>query len=143
MSKRKLLVLGGKPIGSCELVRAAQDQGFYVVVADYLPVAASPAKQIADASWELSTADLGALKQRCIEERIDGVLSGVHEFNLRKMAALSEMLELPCYCTEAQQICAMISLVLRKLVVKLALLFQVNILKLKHTTCLFQPILLQ
>ena len=37
----------------------------------------------------------------------------------------------------------MISLVLRKLVVKLALLFQVNILKLKHTTCLFQPILLQ
>lgn len=103
MSKRKLLVLGGKPIGSCELVRAAQDQGFYVVVADYLPVAASPAKQIADASWELSTADLGALKQRCIEERIDGVLSGVHEFNLRKMAALSEMLELPCYCTEAQQ----------------------------------------
>lgn len=103
MSKRKLLVLGGKPIGSCELVRAAQDQGFYVVVADYLPVAASPAKQIADASWELSTADLDALKQRCIEEGIDGVLSGVHEFNLRKMAALSEMLELPCYCTEAQQ----------------------------------------
>lgn len=43
------------------------------------------------------------MKQRCIEERIDGVLSGVHEFNLRKMAALSEMLELPCYCTEAQQ----------------------------------------
>lgn len=103
MSKKKLLVLGGKPIGSCELVRAAQDLGFYVVVADYLPVSESPAKQIADASWELSTADTSALKKRCIEEKIDGILSGVHEFNLRKMAALAEALELPCYCTEWQQ----------------------------------------
>lgn len=103
MSKKKLLVLGGKPIGSCELVRAAQDLGFYVVVADYLPVSESPAKQIADASWELSTADTSALKKRCIEEKIDGILSGVHEFNLRKMAALAEALGLPCYCTEWQQ----------------------------------------
>lgn len=103
MSKKKLLVLGGKPIGSCELVRAAQDLGLYVVVADYLPVSESPAKQIADASWELSTADTIALKKRCIEEKIDGILSGVHEFNLRKMAALAEALELPCYCTEWQQ----------------------------------------
>lgn len=103
MSKKKLLVLGGKPIGSCELVRAAQDLGFYVVVADYLPVSESPAKQIADASWELSTADTSALKKRCLEEGIDGVLSGVHEFNLRKMAALAEALDLPCYCTELQQ----------------------------------------
>lgn len=103
MSKKKLLVLGGKPIGSCELVRAAQDLGLYVVVADYLPVSESPAKQIADASWELSTADTSALKKRCIEEKIDGILSGVHEFNLRKMAALAEALELPCYCTEWQQ----------------------------------------
>lgn len=103
MSRKKLLVLGGKPIGSCELVLAAQDLGFHVIVADYLPVDESPAKQIADAHWELSTADIDTLKKRCEEEKIDGVLSGVHEFNLRKMAALAEALDLPCYCTEAQQ----------------------------------------
>lgn len=103
MSKRKLLILGGKPIGSCELVRAAQEAGYHVVVADYLPVEDSPAKHIADESWDISTDDLDALKERCGEEGISGILSGVHEFNLRKMAALSEVLGLPCYCTEDQQ----------------------------------------
>lgn len=103
MSKRKLLVLGGKPIGSCELVRAAQNLGFFVIVADYLPVEDSPAKQIADAHWDVSTSDIEMLKSRCEEEGVGGVLAGVHEFNLRKMAALSEALGLSCYCTEEQQ----------------------------------------
>lgn len=103
MSKKKLLVLGGKPIGSCELVRAAQNQGYHVVVTDYLSAEDSPAKQIADEGWDLSTADIEALKERCEEEGICGILSGVHEFNLQKMAALSESLGLPCYCTANQQ----------------------------------------
>lgn len=34
---KKLLVLGGKPIGSCEVVEYAKKEGAYVVVADYLP----------------------------------------------------------------------------------------------------------
>lgn len=103
MSKRKLLILGGKPIGSCELVRAAQDAGYHVVVTDYLPAEDSPAKQLADEAWNISTDDLDFLKARCQEEGISGVLSGVHEFNLRKMAVLSDALGLPCYCTEDQQ----------------------------------------
>ena len=103
MSKRKLLILGGKPIGSCELVRAAQDAGYHVVVTDYLPAEDSPAKQLADEAWNISTDDLDSLKSRCQEEGISGVLSGVHEFNLRKMAVLSDALGLPCYCTEDQQ----------------------------------------
>ena len=45
---KKLLVLGGKPIGSVELVERAKELGAYVIVADYLPIEQSPAKRIAD-----------------------------------------------------------------------------------------------
>ena len=103
MSKKKLLVLGGKPIGSYELVDAAKSLGHYVIVTDYLPKAESPAKRIADESWDISTGDIDALKAACRETGVDGVLAGVHEFNLQKMALLAEELGMPCYCTVAQQ----------------------------------------
>lgn len=49
---KKILVLGGKPIGSVELVERAKQLGAYVVVADYLPKEESPAKRIADESCD-------------------------------------------------------------------------------------------
>lgn len=96
---KKLLVLGGKPIGSCEIVEYAQNEGAYVVVADYLPKELSAAKRIADESLEVSTADLDALKQFIIDNKIDGVYTGVHEFNIGKMLELCKELNLPCYTT--------------------------------------------
>ena len=98
----KLLVLGGKPIGSCELVKYAKAQGDYVVVADYLAPEASPAKRLADESWDASTADVDDLCERCREQGIDSVLSGVHEFNLDKMARVAQKMGYPCYCTPEQ-----------------------------------------
>ena len=104
--KKKLLILGGKPIGSCELVQAAKNLGHYTIVADYLPDEESPAKRIADESWNVSTADIDALKVRCLERGIDGVLAGVHDFNIKKMAELAMVLELPCYTTpQLQSLC--------------------------------------
>lgn len=103
-SDHKLLLLGGKPIGSCEIVAAAQEKGYYVIVADYLPKEESPAKLIADEAWELSTDDIAVLKKLSIAAGVDGVLAGVHEFNLQKMTVLSNELNLPCYCTEKQQL---------------------------------------
>ena len=41
----KLLVLGGKPIGSIELVQKAKAKGIYTIVTDYLPIEESPAKK--------------------------------------------------------------------------------------------------
>lgn len=95
---KKLLVLGGKPIGSVELVKRAKDLGAYVIVADYLPVEESPAKRVADEHWEISTADVTELANLCKEHSVDGVLAGVHEFNINRMLDLCEMLNLPCYC---------------------------------------------
>lgn len=104
MGKSKLLVLGGKPIGSCELVKKAKEMDCYVIVADYLDKVASPAKQIADECWNVSTGDIETLKNLVRNAEVNGVLAGVHEFNLQKMAVLAQELGLPCYCTEEQQL---------------------------------------
>lgn len=104
MSKQKrLLILGGKPIGSCELVHAARNLGHYVIVADYLSDEESPAKRIADESWIVSTADVDTLRAKCLSRGVDGVLAGVHDFNIEKMAELAAALGLPCYTTPRLQ----------------------------------------
>ena len=102
-TNKKVLVLGGKPIGSCELVDALKNRGAYVIVSDYLPREESPAKQTADECWDISTADIETLCEKSRSEGVDAVLTGVHEFNIEKMAELSERLGLPCYCTLEQQ----------------------------------------
>jgi hypothetical protein len=99
---RTLLVLGGKPIGSCDIVRHAREHGARVIVADYLPPAQSPAKQLADDHWEISTADLDALASRAIQEGVDAVFTGAHEFNIRQCQRLARRLGLPFYASEAQ-----------------------------------------
>lgn len=99
---KKLLILGGKPIGSCEIVEKAKSMGIYTVVTDFLPVEESAAKKIADEHWEISTADIELLKEKIIEEKIDGVYTGVHEFNIRKMIEICQDLKMPCFCTLEQ-----------------------------------------
>ena len=75
---KKLLVLGGKPIGSVELVERAKELGAYVIVADYLPKEESPAKRIADECWDISTANVDELVDLCKKKHIDGISAGVH-----------------------------------------------------------------
>ena len=58
---KKLLILGGKPIGSIELVTRAKELGLYVIVTDYLPVERSPAKAFGDEVWDISTAEVDIL----------------------------------------------------------------------------------
>ena len=82
---KRLLVLGGKPIGSCEIVRRAREMGIYTIVTDYLPKKQSAAKQLADECWDISTAEVDLLAQKIKAERIDGVYTGVHEFNIARM----------------------------------------------------------
>ena len=84
MNKQKLLVLGGKPVGSVDIVNYAKSIGCYVIVADYLDVKDSPAKQIADECWNVSTADLDTLAKKAKLARIDGVFTGAHDFNIDK-----------------------------------------------------------
>lgn len=95
---KKLLILGGRPIGSTEMVNEAHRHGYYVIVTDYLPRLESPAKIIADECWDISTADVDVLEKKCKENHINGILTAVHEFNINRMLELCERLNLPCYC---------------------------------------------
>lgn len=99
---KKLLILGGKPIGSVELVKKAKEKGFYTIVADYLDAARSPAKRISDESWNISTDDVDLLAREVQKNHVDGVLAGVHEFCLRKALQVCEKCGLPSWCTLAQ-----------------------------------------
>lgn len=99
---RTLLVLGGKPIGSCDIVLHARQRGARVIVSDYLPPDQSPAKRLADACWDLSTGDLDALAARAAREGVDAVFTGAHEFNIRQCQALAQRLGLPFYASRQQ-----------------------------------------
>ena len=99
---KKLLVLGGKPIGSCEIVEKAMEKGIYTIVADYLSVEESAAKKVSNEQWEISTADINRLKELCLENKVSAVVTGVHEFNIKRKIELCEELNLSQYCTKKQ-----------------------------------------
>ena len=48
--------------------------GIYVMVTDWYPIEKSPAKQIADEAFLVSTADVDAVVQLIKDKNIDGVL---------------------------------------------------------------------
>ncbi len=98
---KKLLMLGSNTL-SCEAIRYAKQHGAYTIAADYLPVAQSPAKQIADEALMISTADTDALVEYCRRESIDGVFAGISEFNLIQAQKVSEALNLRYYFNKTQ-----------------------------------------
>ncbi|MDP3387189.1 MAG: ATP-grasp domain-containing protein [Eubacteriales bacterium] len=101
-ANKKLLVLGGKPTGSTDIVKYAKSMGAYVIVTDYLDQDASPAKQLADESWLVSTDDVDTLARLARENGVDLVFTAVHEFNISKTIELAERLELPFYASRDQ-----------------------------------------
>lgn len=104
---KKLLVLGGKPSGSIDIVTYAKEMGAYVIVTDYLEEEASSAKRLADESWTISTADVDQLAKLAVENGIDAVSTGVHEFNIAKTIDLAQRLGLPFYASRDQwDLCA-------------------------------------
>lgn len=99
LENKKLLVLGGKPIGSVELVQRAKDLGAYVIVTDFLSENKSPAKQIADESWDISTAEVNHLARLCNDHKVDAITTAVHEFNINRLIDICEISGLPSYLT--------------------------------------------
>lgn len=93
---KKLLILGGFYL-ACDIVKAAQNLGAYVIVADYNPD--SPAKNIADKFVLISTLDVDALEKFCREESVDGVTTGFVDILLQPCYDLCHRLGLPCYMT--------------------------------------------
>lgn len=98
---KKILILGGRPIGSVELVLKAKDLGLYTIVTDYLSKDMSPAKFIADESWNISTSDVSTLVRKCNENNVSYITTGVHEFNINRLIDITELLSTTCYCSRS------------------------------------------
>lgn len=91
---KKLLILGGT-YSSYDLVKIAKEMGIHTIVTDNN--ATGVAKEIADETANISTADMDSLVELIKEKNIDGVFSGPSEFNLRNVINLCELTGLPCY----------------------------------------------
>ena len=98
----KILILGGKPIATMDIVDCAQKKNMYVIVTDYLPCSDSPAKQIADEYWDISTDQTEIIANKVVEQKIMGIFSGVHEFNIEKAMQICDITGLPFYATKEQ-----------------------------------------
>lgn len=101
VENKRLLVLGGMRI-SCEIVRKAQEMGIFVGVTDYNPPEKSPAKQIADISYMVSTMDVDAIVALIKEEKYDGVLTGFVDLLLPFYAEICKKANLPALATKEQ-----------------------------------------
>ena len=96
---KKLLILGGIS-HMIDIVNTAKKMGIYTIVTDYSPD--SPAKAIADKSYDVSTTDIDTLLEIAKMENIDGVINAFEDLNVWIAEELSNKLELPFYAKKEQ-----------------------------------------
>lgn len=96
---KKILILGGTT-SSMLVVETAKSMGVYTVVTDMNPL--SPAKRIADKSYDISTSEIDAIAALIEEEGIDGVFAAYDDQNTLFAALICEKLDLPFYATREQ-----------------------------------------
>lgn len=98
-SGKKLLIIGANT-ETIPLIEKAKSLGVYAIVTDNNPNA--PAKKYADKKLDIDGANVSALHDLVINEKIDGVLVGVAEALLPAYQQLCETLAFPCYLNKAQ-----------------------------------------
>lgn len=91
---KRLLILGGTT-ASLDLVKTAKNMGIYTIVTDNNTTGV--AKELADETAMVSTADIDGLVALAKEKQADGIFCGPSEFNLRNVIAASAKAGLPCY----------------------------------------------
>lgn len=99
---KKLLIIGGKPIATLDIIQYAKSKGAYVIVTDYLEVEDSKGKQWADEYWDISTADVTEICKRAVNAGVHAVFTGIQEFNLLRVTEICQQLKLPFYASKEQ-----------------------------------------
>lgn len=94
---KKLLVLGSDK-ASFDILDYARSNGIYTIVTDDRSPEVSFAKKWADEYWMINSSNIEELKEKCLQENINGVICGLSEYNIEMMMKLTEALNLPCYC---------------------------------------------
>ncbi|WP_416145513.1 ATP-grasp domain-containing protein [Planococcus koreensis] len=104
IKQKKILILSGIA-HMVNVVETAKRMGYYTIVTDKAP--GSPAKKVADKSYDISTSEIDRLAEMARHEQIDGVFNGFDDLNTWNALALCEKLGLPYYATEEQlEICS-------------------------------------
>ena len=98
---KRLLILGGSKI-SCEIVIHARSMGIITGVTDWYSWDRSPAKQIADEAYFVSTSDIDAVVALIREKQFDGVVTGFTDSVLPYYAEICARAGLPSYGTKEQ-----------------------------------------
>lgn len=93
----KLLILGSDK-ATFDIMDYARSHGIYTIVTDDRSPDVSFAKKWANEYWMINTSETEQLKQKCIEEKVNGVICGLSEYNIEMMMKLTSALNLPCYC---------------------------------------------
>lgn len=115
LTGKKMLVLGGKPIASCDIVNYAKELGVYTIVTDNLTPNQSSAKKISDEFWNISTSEVESLGNAIVKNNVDAVFTGVHDFNIRKTFEVCKLIGLPFYATEEQLLMTTVKSLYKKL----------------------------
>lgn len=96
---KKILILGGTT-SSMLVVETAKSMGIYTVVTDMNPT--SPAKRIADKSYDVSTSEIDDVVLLAKTEGIDGVFAAYDDQNTLFASLICERMGLPFYATREQ-----------------------------------------
>lgn len=94
LERKRLLVLGGTS-QQIKFVEAAHGLGVYTIVTDYL--IDSPAKSLADKSFDVDIVDTSAVVSLAREEHVDGVICGYIDPAQRPYQQICDQLGCPCY----------------------------------------------
>lgn len=98
-TKGKILILGGAYLHN-KVVEAARDMGLYTIVIDNVPD--SPAKKIADKSYDINVSDVDAVVEMCKKEGVDAVISVCLDFCQTYYQRICQRLGLFCWGTKEQ-----------------------------------------
>ena len=101
---KRLLILGATR-DECEIVNAAREMNVYTITTDnHLNWDDAPAKKISDEAWNISWADISALKEKAEQRKVDGVIAGFSEFRTSCAIRLSRLLGTPFYIQDEDQL---------------------------------------
>lgn len=99
---KKLLVIGSDE-GTSNIVRTAKELGIYTIAVDGNKMSVkTPAKQMADESWDIDYRETEKIAELAVKEKVDGVFAGYSEFRVMAACKISKLIGSPFYATEEQ-----------------------------------------
>lgn len=98
----KTLLILGSNVGAKDIINYAKANGAKTIVADYYDKEKSIAKQFSDYHEKVSTDDFDGLMRIATKYKVDGVISGISEFNLLNTYELSKKLNTNNYFDKKQ-----------------------------------------